>query len=176
MLSIDMTGGGARQLRTDWIVRTYGEKIETTSAFFFWINPDTEEGFTSHYFNVTQAKATDDLSASNAGNTASSTTDAKSQNSHHAARKISLGVCLGLGLPVVLVAAVWMAIVLRNRRAVRRRERNLHLGRNSRIICRRCHQRSLRTDQLGAIKSTRRMLCLQYRKLMAICHQSSWDE
>ncbi|KAK8165272.1 hypothetical protein BKA80DRAFT_270951 [Phyllosticta citrichinensis] len=51
----------------DWTVDTYDTNTAASPVFFFWINPGSSEGFTSHYFNVT-----------NETSTAASTTSSKS--------------------------------------------------------------------------------------------------
>ncbi|PIG79030.1 hypothetical protein AARAC_003593 [Aspergillus arachidicola] len=102
-----------------WTVQTYGYSLEDSPIYFFWINADTPEGFTSNYFNITEKKRTTSTSTSytatstseptsSQSSTASSTPSPASQESTsesglNATAKIALGVGVGVGVPAILL-------------------------------------------------------------------------
>ncbi|KAL4951569.1 hypothetical protein BDW69DRAFT_196366 [Aspergillus filifer] len=115
-----------------WTVQLYGFDLEYSNVFFFWINSDTPDGFTSAYFNITEPDPstsedtanTTSLTASptatslsNATSSVSSPADTASSTSSPqatafedsgltTASKIALGVGLGVGLPILATLAV----------------------------------------------------------------------
>ncbi|KAL4804625.1 hypothetical protein BDV18DRAFT_26484 [Aspergillus unguis] len=58
-----------------WVVQRYAFDLNTSNIFFFWVNADTPGGFTSAYFNITQADSDSDSSE-----TDSDTTESPSSN------------------------------------------------------------------------------------------------
>ncbi|KAL4936343.1 hypothetical protein BDV06DRAFT_233512 [Aspergillus oleicola] len=113
-----------------WTVQLYGFDLDYSNVFFFWINSDTPEGFTSAYFNITEpdpstskdtANATTSTASSNATSSSSSPVDtdpstspvpqATAEEDPGLAKtaKIALGVGLGVGFPILgaLGVLIW---------------------------------------------------------------------
>ncbi|KAL3435742.1 hypothetical protein BDV09DRAFT_184747 [Aspergillus tetrazonus] len=115
-----------------WVVQLYGFELDYSNIFFFWINSDTPEGFTSAYFNITEPDptstgtgyATLSTASSNATSTTSSNTspvitDPSISSLPQAADESepgltttaigALGVGLGVGLPILgaLAVLIW---------------------------------------------------------------------
>ncbi|KAB8229415.1 uncharacterized protein BDW43DRAFT_303158 [Aspergillus alliaceus] len=108
-----------------WTVHTYGFSLEDSPIFFFWINTNTPEGFTSNYFNITEKaritsastfytatsifepKSTTSPNSSSASTTPSLPTETSpasaSEPGLDSTAKIALGVGVGVGVPAVLL-------------------------------------------------------------------------
>ncbi|KAL4882885.1 hypothetical protein BJY04DRAFT_186241 [Aspergillus karnatakaensis] len=110
-----------------WTVQLYGFDLDYSNVFFFWINSDTPNGFTSAYFNITRPDPATETSSSTASSTATSPPNATSSVSSPATTesftpipqptvtedpgltttaKVALGVGLGVGLPILATLAV----------------------------------------------------------------------
>ncbi|BCS25420.1 uncharacterized protein APUU_50131A [Aspergillus puulaauensis] len=108
-----------------WTVQLYGFDLDYSNVFFFWINSDTPEGFTSAYFNISEPDATSttdgtathspssitnttsSISSSTASDTPPTTPPSSEQTT---TSKIALGVGIGIGLPVLAALAfiIWL--------------------------------------------------------------------
>ncbi|KAK2757555.1 hypothetical protein FQN54_004524 [Arachnomyces sp. PD_36] len=109
----------------DWAVQLYSFDLSKSNVFFFWVNPDGGDGFTSTFFNITDSPST----STTAGSDGSSPTDAaddsttsgnpsvrpdsSSQNSSDeldSSGKIALGVGIGVGIPILgaLFGLLWL--------------------------------------------------------------------
>ncbi|KAB2572341.1 hypothetical protein DBV05_g8981 [Lasiodiplodia theobromae] len=161
-------GSGDKSFK--WTVQTYDANRTLSPVYFFWINPGSSAGFTSHYFNITKddtanavalssvttsssttsqpttssPSTTTPSSASSTSSTsitptstfitsarpaATTTTPAstiipaifnKSTSDYPDASviKVALGVGLGLGIPLVLIAGIWIGLkAVQQRRA-----------------------------------------------------------
>ncbi|KAL2013394.1 hypothetical protein VTN00DRAFT_919 [Thermoascus crustaceus] len=116
-----------------WTVQTYGFDLNYSPIFFFWINSDTPEGFTSNYFNITRERvsttstATSTTSATST-NTATppaetlTTTNAPGAQTNEPetgltpGAKVGLGVGLGVGIPLLAILAGFLFLKCRQSR------------------------------------------------------------
>lgn len=111
----------------DWAVQLYSFDLADSNVFFFWVNPDGGEGFTSTFFNITESTSpsetagTDGSSPTGAAEGSSSDdnsstgADKASQDSSDeigATGKIALGVGIGLGIPILgaLFGLLWLKV------------------------------------------------------------------
>ncbi|KAL4765624.1 uncharacterized protein BDW70DRAFT_66561 [Aspergillus foveolatus] len=115
-----------------WVVQLYGFDLNYSNVFFFWINSDTPDGFTSAYLNITEpdptSTGTDNATLSTASSNATSTTSSntspvitdpsisslpqaadESETGLTTTAKVALGVGLGVGLPILgaLAVLIW---------------------------------------------------------------------
>ena len=131
--------GGAGQQFFKWQVQTYNENLAFSPIYFLWLAPGDPQGFTSHYFNITDqiqdlASSTSSTSSTFAftpstslasSMTASSLPSTPSQRSSQTPvtppagassntepLKVGLGVGLGIGIPLVLLAGIWIGLRL----------------------------------------------------------------
>ncbi|KAK0654299.1 hypothetical protein DIS24_g5357 [Lasiodiplodia hormozganensis] len=76
------SGSGDRSFK--WTVQTYDANRTISPVYFFWINPGSSAGFTSHYFNITKDDTANAVALSSA-TTSSSTTSQPTTSSTTAA-------------------------------------------------------------------------------------------
>ncbi|KAL4783507.1 hypothetical protein BJX76DRAFT_348501 [Aspergillus varians] len=103
-----------------WTVQLYGFELDYSNVFYFWINSDTPNGFTSAYFNITEPDTTSTASSNTTSSssipaaTDSSTSPLPQSAGNESSGltntgKIALGVGLGIGLPILgaLMILLW---------------------------------------------------------------------
>ncbi|KAJ6022110.1 hypothetical protein N7540_007614 [Penicillium herquei] len=116
-----------------WAVQLYDFDLSTSNEFFLWTNPDSSDGFTSTYFNITEPSSTATATRSVISSTATATglniasphisssnssghVNTSSQSSSNTAlttsSKIALAVGLGVGVPILsaLGMLIWLKI------------------------------------------------------------------
>ncbi|KAJ5723698.1 hypothetical protein N7488_001733 [Penicillium malachiteum] len=118
-----------------WAVQLYGFDLSTSNEFFLWTNPDTTDGFTSTYFNITEPNSTATATRtvisstatatglniaspliSSSNSSVSITTSTSSKSSSNTAlttsSKIALAVGIGVGVPILsaLGILIWLKI------------------------------------------------------------------
>lgn len=134
-LYIATTSGTGNQ-DFQWPVQIYNSDLSSSPIYFLWLNPGAKDGFTSHYFNVTNAAvaSTSSASSSSSSSTSSSSSSSSStssstpsptttpsssglptsgnndSNSVPTSLKAGIGVGLGLGIPLVLIAGAWIGL------------------------------------------------------------------
>ncbi|KAF2088230.1 hypothetical protein K490DRAFT_64907 [Saccharata proteae CBS 121410] len=127
------TSNGSGDQSFDWTVQLYDTNLTVSPVYFFWIDPGATNGFTLHYFNITEASsssssassttttATDSISSSTtSASTAATTTSAKAaaaattsaaaatasggrSSSSSSSTALKAGLGVGLGLGIPLV-------------------------------------------------------------------------
>lgn len=150
LIRFEATENGAGTQKLTWRVQTYDSDLSFSPVYFLWLNPGADDGFSSHYFNITDAgsKLSSSLSSSQpssvltssqsssqssstvtSGNTVSATTTtatsnaaATSPNADSTALKVGLGVGLGIGIPLTLIAGAWVGMKLVKQRVSARQE------------------------------------------------------
>lgn len=128
-----------------WQVQLYTSNLTFLPVYFLWLNPGTSQGFTSHYFNITnQAESTSasislttptsltpsptNLIAAPTLSALSRITSDTAHASHSSASslsetgKVGLGVGLGIGIPLVLIVGMWISLKLVKQRRSPSRE------------------------------------------------------
>lgn len=108
-----------------WVVQLYDFDLDYSNKFFFWVNPDGPNGFTSGFFNISRSStapttATTDATStptpalpstsSDASDSEQSSSLAETSSGLTSTEKIALGVGIGVGVPVLtlLAALVWL--------------------------------------------------------------------
>ena len=130
---------GAGQQAFHWQVQTYTMDLAFSPVYFLWLAPGDPQGFTSHYFNITDQVPDSASSTSSTSGTiafapstslASSMTTSSlpstpsqkssqtpvtppaSASSNTEPLKVGLGVGLGIGVPLLLLAGIWIGLRL----------------------------------------------------------------
>jgi hypothetical protein len=135
----------------NWTVTTGGANLDTTRVFYFWAHgPEMEwpEGWTSHYFDITEAEVSSSSistastvtgvstvtstsamttlpSTSTPSTTPTSSSNAQSPHSG-SNNKLALGLGLGLGIPLVLLIGIYVGAKLVQARRSHTQRSSLH--------------------------------------------------
>ncbi|KAK4494105.1 hypothetical protein PRZ48_014403 [Zasmidium cellare] len=135
-------GDGSGDKSFEWTVQTYSTNLTFSPIFFLWLNPNKQDGFSSHYFNITKdpssssssilSTSTSALPSSTSATSAalvsasataisSATTTPTASHDSGLTLNAGLGVGLGVGIPLVLIAGVFIGMkVMSQRRRSRR--------------------------------------------------------
>lgn len=130
-------GNETGQQTLSWRVQLYDSSLRDSPVYFLWLNPGADDGFSSHYFNITISSSSASPSSTSSARPSSTTSTvppssvvasptpstlsaemptsiptspSRGDSSTPETLKVGLGVGLGIGIPLVLIAGIWIGL------------------------------------------------------------------